>query len=80
MALIWDEHNLAHLMGHGGERGVTPSEVEEVIRNPASLRRRLRGGRRAYQGSTRRGRVLGVIVELQGRNRLRPRTAWEVTP
>jgi hypothetical protein len=80
MAVMWDARNLAHLVSSGGRRGITPSEVEEVIANPASVRRRLRGGRRAYQGWTGDGRrLLAVIVEVQGADRLRPRTAWEVT-
>jgi hypothetical protein len=79
MALVWDAFSLAHLIGRSGGRGITPSEVAEVIRSPASTRRRLRGARRAYRGPTRSGRVLVVVVEVQGSNRLRPWTAWEVT-
>ncbi len=79
MILLWDERNLVHLAGRDDGRGISPSDVEEVVRDPASVRRRLRGGRRAYRGTTAGGRRLAVIVEVQGRSCLRPRTAWEVT-
>jgi hypothetical protein len=70
----WDEHNLAHLVG----RDVSPSEVDEVLRSPASLRRRLAGGRRKYRGRTATGRELTVIVDVLGPDRVRPRTAREL--
>jgi hypothetical protein len=78
MAVLWDERNLAHLVCRAGAGAISPSEVEEVIRSPRSLRRRLRGGRRAYQGHTAAGRLLAVIVDVQGASVLRPRAAWEV--
>jgi hypothetical protein len=65
-------------MNHNGWRNITPSDVEEVLRGAMTARRRLSAGRRKYQGRTESGRLLTVIVEVLGPNRLRPRTAWEV--
>jgi hypothetical protein len=70
----WDERNLAHLLA--GD--VSPSEVDEVLYSPLSLRRRLAGGRRKYHGPTLAGRRLNVIVDVLGPNHVRPRTAREV--
>jgi hypothetical protein len=70
----WDQHNLAHLLA--GD--VSPSEVDEVLHSPISLRRRLAGGRRKYHGPTLAGRRLTVIVDVLGPNHVRPRTAREV--
>jgi hypothetical protein len=74
----WDERNLAHLVSDGGGGTVGPSEVEEVLRSPAAVRRRLGGGRREYRGRTAAGRELLVIVDVLGRGLLRPRTAREL--
>ena len=70
----WDERNLAHLMA--GD--VSPSEVDEVLHSPISLRRRIAGGRRNYHGPTLAGRRLSVIVDVLGPNHVRPRTAREI--
>jgi hypothetical protein len=70
----WDEHNLAHLVA--GD--VSPSEVDEVLHSPTSLRRRVAGGRRKYRGRTLAGRALSVIVDVLGPNHVRPRTAREI--
>jgi hypothetical protein len=70
----WDEHNLAHLVA----RDVSPSEVDEVLLSPASLRRRLSAGRRKYRGRTAVGRELTVIVDVLGPGAVRPRTARQV--
>ena len=75
MDVQWDERNLGPLVG--GDVG--PSEVEEVLRSPAAVRRRLGGGRRAYRGRTEAGRHLAIIVDVLGSQRVRPRTAREVT-
>jgi hypothetical protein len=71
----WDERNLAHLIA--GD--VSPSEVDEVLHSPASLRRRIAGGRRKYHGRTLGGRRLSVIVDVLGPNQVRPRTARELS-
>lgn len=78
MDVLWDDRNLALLVSHDGGTDVGPSEVEEVLGSPASVRRRLSGGRRAYRGSTRAGRRLAIIVDVLGPGRVRPRAAWEV--
>ena len=70
----WDERNLAHLL----VGDVSPSEVDEVLHNPVSLRRRVAGGRRSYHGPTLAGRRLSVIVDVLGPNHVRPRTAREI--
>ncbi|HXM58931.1 MAG TPA: hypothetical protein VOB72_26255 [Candidatus Dormibacteraeota bacterium] len=75
MEVQWDERNLGRLVG--GDIG--PSEVEEVLRSPATARRRLSGGRRAYRGRTEAGRPLAIVVDVLGRQRIRPRMALEVT-
>jgi hypothetical protein len=69
----WDERNLAHLL----VGDVSPSEVDEVLHSPTSLRRRIAGGRRKYHGRTLAGRRLSVIVDVLGPNHVRPRTARE---
>lgn len=70
----WDEHNVAHLM----VGDVSPSEVDEVLHSPISLRRRVAGGRRKYRGPTLAGRRLSVVVDVIGPNHVRPRTAREI--
>jgi len=70
----WDVQNLGHLLA--GD--VSPSEVDEVLQSPTSLRKRIAGGRRKYHGRTLTGRRLSVIVDVLGPNHLRPRTAREV--
>lgn len=70
----WDERNLAHLLA--GD--VSPSEVDEVLHSPTSLRRRLAGGRRKYHGRTLGGRRLSIVVDVLGPNHVRPRTAREM--
>ncbi|TMC07500.1 MAG: hypothetical protein E6J41_16040 [Chloroflexi bacterium] len=70
----WDERNLAHLLA--GD--VSPSEVDEVLHSPTSMRRRIAGNRRKYHGRTHAGRRLNVIVDVLGPNHVRPRTARDV--
>ena len=70
----WDVRNLAHLLA--GD--VSPSEVDEVLQSPASLRKRIAGGRRKYHGRTLTGRRLSVIVDVLGPSHVRPRTAREL--
>ncbi len=77
MDIQWDRCNLAHLLVENGWRGISPSEVEEVLRSPAAETRRLTRGRRKFRGPTDAGRRLTVVVEVVGPGRLRPRTAWE---
>ncbi len=72
--VAWDEKNLADLVA--GD--VSPSEVDDILRSPATLRRRLVGGRRTYHGRTPAGRRLTVVVDVLGPNHVRPRTAREV--
>ena len=72
----WDERNLAHLLA--GD--VSPSEVDEVLYSPTSVRRRIAGGRRKYHGRTLAGRRLSVVVDVLGPNQVRPRTAREAPP
>jgi hypothetical protein len=74
MEVQWDERNLVHL----ARGGLGPSDVEEVLRSPASARRRLSGGRRAYRGRTSAGRHLAIIADVLGPDHVRPRTAREV--
>lgn len=69
----WDEHNLAHLLA--GD--VSPSEVDEVLHSPTSMRRRIAGNRRTYHGRTLAGRRLNVVVDVLGPNHVRPRIARE---
>jgi len=77
MVVQWDERNLRHLLLDNGWRNISPGEVEEVLANPNSERRRLRDGRRRYRGATSGGRRLVVVVEVPAQQRLRPLTAWE---
>src|SRR5215471_1110638 len=74
MEVQWDERNLVHL----ARLGLGPSDVEEVLCSPASARRRLTGGRRAYRGRTAAGRRLAIIADVLGPDHVRPRTAREV--
>lgn len=77
MEVEWDDRNLRHLLAENGHRGIGPDEVEQVLANPTSERRRLVGGRRKDRGHTKAGRRLVVIVDVPSPQRLRPRTAWE---
>ncbi len=74
----WDERNLADLIDRDGWRNISPSEIDEVLHSPASLRRRLSAARRLYRGRTGAGRHLAVVVDVLGPNRVRPTTAREV--
>ncbi len=75
--IIWDERNRRHLLEDNAARRISPTEVEEVLQSPSSLRQRGRGGELRVVGKTPSGRRLTVIAERPAAGVLRPITAWE---
>lgn len=80
---IWDldddpDGNVAHLAEHG----VTPSEVEEVLRAPDGEERSRSSGRPVRFGWTSTGRYLAVVYDVVEDNPLvvYPVTAFDVDP
>ena len=77
----WDGENEEHVSRHG----VPPWQVEEMIvqgefeciRHPKWRKGGRYAGRFLLRGRTLGGRPLLVVVDLVGRERLRPVTAWE---
>jgi uncharacterized DUF497 family protein len=60
--LLWDEDNEAHIARHG----VTPAEVEEVVRSPATRWEhddKHRPGRLVAYGATAAGRHLVAVCD-----------------
>ena len=77
-ALIdWDEDNIAHVAEHG----LTPEEVESVLRNPRAEGDVSRSsGEELVQGCTFTGRWIVVIYEVSNASDpmiIRPITAYE---
>ena len=70
----WDEHNLLHATRHG----ISAREIEQVLRNATKMRPHPRfEERRIIQDQTDGGRLVWLIVEVQGRGRIRPIAAWK---
>jgi hypothetical protein len=79
-----DEDDLAGNSWHIAAAGLTPVEVEEVLRSPdADPDTSDSSGRPAVFGYTINGKYLIVVYDRSEENRvivIRPRTAFEVDP
>jgi len=75
--IVWDEHNLFHLVVERAERGITPEDVEHVLADPDTRVQRLSSGGDLRIGRAPSGRPLAVITI--GVTELYPKTAWWVT-
>jgi len=72
----WDDGNVLHLaLGYG----IEPEEAEEVLAI-APLVRKTRRGHYAAFGPTQAGRLLVVIFEWKGPDRVRVITGWDMDP
>lgn len=74
--VVWDEHNLFHLTVERAHRGITPEDVEHVLRDPDTRVRPLPSGADLNIGRAPNGRPLAVVTV--GVNELYPKTAWWV--
>lgn len=75
--IVWDEHNLFHLIMERGHRGITVEDVEHVLIDPDTRSRALPTGADLHIGRGPTGRPLAVITV--GVAELYPKTAWWVT-
>jgi uncharacterized DUF497 family protein len=69
----WDEHNVGHVAAHG----VTPHEVEEVVRGKNVMFAAPRGQEKRWKvlGQTVGGRYLVVVITIR-HSRIRTVTAY----
>ena len=79
--VIWDleddrEGNLWHIAEHG----VTPDEVEQILRNPIGIEQSRSSGHPIAFGETDAGRLIAVIFEEISDDTVYPVTAYEVEP
>lgn len=75
--VVWDEDNIRHLLEERGNRQISLDEIEDVLRDPNTIKQRARSGRWRYIGKTRAGRCLAVVAI--GNEQLRPETAWQTS-
>ncbi|MDQ2742425.1 MAG: hypothetical protein M3Z66_09045 [Chloroflexota bacterium] len=75
--IVWDEHNLFHLLTERGHRGITVEDVEQVLTDPDTRSRTLPTGADLHIGRGPTGRPLAVITVSVAE--LYPKTAWWLT-
>jgi hypothetical protein len=75
--IVWDEHNLHHLLVERAERGITPEDIEHMLADPDTVVRTLPTGADLNIGRTPSGRPLAVVTI--GMSELYPKTAWWVS-
>jgi hypothetical protein len=75
--IVWDEHNLHHLLVERAERGITPEDIEHVLTDPDTAARALPTGADLNIGRAPSGRPLAVVTI--GVAELYPKTAWWVS-
>ena len=75
--IVWDEHNLHHLLVERAERGITPEDVEHVLTDLDTMVRPLPAGGDLNIGRAPSGRPLAVVTI--GVAELYPKTAWWVS-
>lgn len=71
----WDDGNILHL---ALRHGIEPDEAEEVFAVTPIFRKTKRGHYAAF-GPTRSGRLLLLVLEYQGRGRVRVITGWDMS-
>jgi uncharacterized DUF497 family protein len=77
--IIWD-YQPGGNVEHVSEHGLTPEEVEEVIRDPLEKTTSRRTGRPVVTGFTSDGRLILVVYEEIDDITVLPITAYEVEP
>ena len=75
--IVWDEHNLHHLLVERAERGITPEDVEHMLADANTVVRPLASGAALNIGRAPNGRPMAVITI--GVAELYPKTAWWVS-
>jgi len=75
--IVWDEHNLHHLLVERAERGITPEGVEHLLMDAETVVRRLESGADLNIGRAPNGLPMAVITI--GVAELYPKTAWWVS-
>jgi hypothetical protein len=75
--IVWDEHNLHHLLVERADRGITPEDVEYMLMDPETVVRRLENGAELNIERAPNGRPLAVVTI--GVAEPYPRTAWWVS-
>lgn len=75
--IVWDEHNLFHLLIERADRGITPEDVEHVLTDPETRVRSLASGADLNIGRAANRRPLAVVTV--GVSELYPKTAWWVS-
>ncbi|HEX3604344.1 MAG TPA: hypothetical protein VH134_00345 [Candidatus Dormibacteraeota bacterium] len=71
--VVWDEDNLYHLLVTNADRGISPEDVETVIKDRTTAVDPLGNGHDLYTGSIG-DRYLQVIA--MGEREVYPKTAW----
>ena len=75
--IVWDEHNLHHILVERAERGITSEDVEYMLGDPKTVVRQLPNGADLNIGRATNGRPIAVITI--GVAELYPKTAWWVS-
>ncbi len=75
--IVWDEHNLTHLLVERAERGITVEDVEHVLTDTDTRTRSLPTGAELHLGRALSGLPLAVVTI--GVAELYPKTAWWIT-
>ncbi len=75
--IVWDEHNLHHILIERAERGITPEDIEHMLADPDTAVRSLPTGADLNVGRASSGRPLAVVTI--GKTELYPKTAWWVS-
>jgi hypothetical protein len=77
LTILWDDEESGNVE-HIAWQGLTPDEVEDVIRNPGSEVTSGSSGRRAALGYTATGRYIFVVYEEIDAFTILPITAYEI--
>jgi hypothetical protein len=75
--IVWDEHNLYHILVERAERGITPEDIEHLLADPNTVVQPLPSGADFNIGRAPNGRVMAVITI--GVAELYPKTVWWVS-
>jgi len=70
--LIWDEKNIAHIARHH----VTPEDIKDVATG-FHITKVAHKNRIIIVGKTQDGRILEIVLQLKGRGRYYPITAYD---
>lgn len=74
MEIVWDEHNLHHLLVDNAQRGISVEDVEAVLNDSETVAMPRPSGAELHIGRAPSSRAMAVVTI--GDQEIYPKTAW----